>query len=111
VDSLDCDVGEKESTPSCWAGLCAFNIGFKEGAGVEAGEPLSLKSQDTPCLEQFPQTGCISSHWRKVRRDQRKRGQVSHLDLPDLASLTASFGLLVRPPGWHGTTELFSLSL
>jgi hypothetical protein len=62
VDRLGCDVGEKESTPSSWAGLCPFNTGFKKGAVVEAGEPLPSKSQDTPCLEQFPQTGCISSH-------------------------------------------------
>jgi hypothetical protein len=43
--------------------LCLTRAGVCAGGEVKSiGVPS--KSQETPCLEQFPHTGCTSSHYR-----------------------------------------------
>lgn len=44
--------------------LCLFRLGGEKEPGLL---PAPSKSQETPCLRQFPQVGWTSSHYYRVR--------------------------------------------
>jgi hypothetical protein len=77
----DWKVGEAAAALRGCNELCPWGLrgiyGEGEAAAGEdgAGEPAPAKSQGTPCLVQLPHAGCISSHWRMVRRHARPDGK------------------------------------
>lgn len=46
--------------------LCLFGLGGEKEPGLL---PPPSKSQETPCLRQFPQVGWTSSHYYRVRTE------------------------------------------
>jgi hypothetical protein len=60
-ETIECGVDDELAPPVDSVVLCLTRAGgFAGGELKSIGMPS--KSQETPCLEQFPHTGCTSSH-------------------------------------------------
>jgi hypothetical protein len=61
---VELDRGEEEEAEGVFpvASVVLPGIEGELGSGVVGVKGTPSKSQDTPCFEQFPHTGCTSSH-------------------------------------------------
>lgn len=63
VELVDRGVEAEEKAPVDSVVLCLWREGEGCPTGVHGVVGPPSKSQDTPCLEQLPHTGCTSSHF------------------------------------------------
>lgn len=65
-DTIERGVDDEEASPVDSVVCCLSNIELLVPGELKSIGPS--KSQATPCLEQFPQTGCNSSHCRTTSK-------------------------------------------